>query len=407
MKKTIQFSKFFLPAAIISCVLIIFGVFGFVFNNGFALGVDFQAGLIQEVRIAPTAFSIRWNGSENATISHDRGNIYIVISGLGVESRTYQFSFAEYTTIGALTRAMRSQLSSLNISTAAPDSAGTQHLVFSTMSNPLLSGNDEYVIHYIDPRSAPVNITDVRTAMAGFSQSISIQNVGAAEDRHFMIRVEDREEGHVTSAEVVLVLDNYFSSQYGRGCVAVIRSDYVGSRFSKDLTDQAGILISLTLLLILIYSTIRFKLQYAVGAVIAIMYDVLIIVAFMVWTRMEFTTLSIAAILTILGYSTNNTIIFFDRVRENLRVYPDNQFVDILNISLTSILGRTIITTATTMLAVLSLFIFTTGSMKDFALALLVGMTSGVFTTLFIVSGFVNFWQNNRIKREKKKLAAK
>jgi len=185
----------------------------------------------------------------------------------------------------------------------------------------------------------------------------------------------------------------------------VLRSDYVGSRFSKDLTDQAGILIALTLLLVLIYSTIRFKLQYAVGAVVAIIYDVLVIIAFMVWTRMEFTTLSIAAILTILGYSTNNTIIFFDRVRENLRIYPDHQFIDILNISLTGILGRTIITTATTMLAVMALFIFTTGSMKDFALALLVGMTSGVFTTLFIVSGFVNFWQNIKIKREKKKLA--
>jgi len=407
MKKTIQFSKFFLPAAIISFVLIAFGVFGFIFNNGLALGVDFQAGLIQEVRIAPTAFSIRWNGLENATISHDRGNIYIIISGLGVDNRTYQYSFNEYSTVGSLTRAMRTQLADLNISVTAPDSAGTQNLVFSTLSNPLLSASDAYAIHYIDQGSAPVNISDVRAAMAGFSQSIAIQNVGAAEDRHFMIRIEDREEGHITSAEIVSVLENYFSSQYGRGCIAVIRSDYVGSRFSKDLTDQAGILISLTLLLILIYSTVRFRLQYAVGAVIAIMYDVLIIVAFMVWTRMEFTTLSIAAILTILGYSTNNTIIFFDRVRENLRVYPDNQFEDILNISLTSILGRTIITTATTMLAVLFLFIFTTGSMKDFALALLVGMTSGVFTTLFIVSGFVNFWQNNKIKREKKKLAAK
>jgi preprotein translocase subunit SecF len=241
--------------------------------------------------------------------------------------------------------------------------------------------------------------------MAGFSHGVAVQNLGTPADSHFMIRVEDKEEGRVTSSEIIQILDSYFATYYGRGSIAVLRSDYVGSRFSKDLTDQAGILISLTLLLVLIYSTIRFKLQYAVGAVIAIMYDVLIIVAFMVWTRMEFTTLSIAAILTILGYSTNNTIIFFDRVRENLRIYPDHAFIDIIDISLTGILGRTIITTATTMLAVMALFIFTTGSMKDFALALLVGMTSGVFTTLFIVSGFVNFWQNQKIKREKRKLA--
>jgi len=407
MKKTIQFSRFFIPAAVISCVLVIIGVLGFILNNGFALGVDFQAGLIQEVQVAPTAFSMRWRGTENANVLHDRGSINIVISGLGVENKSYQFPFTEYATTGSLTRAMRQQLSDLEISMTANDSVSTQDLVFSSQSNPLLSGSESYIIHYIDQRSAPVSISDVRAAMAGFTLGVAIQHLGVPEDRHFMIRVEDRDEGRVSSAEIVQVLESYFSSQYGRGCIAVLRSDYVGSRFSKDLTSQAGLLISLTLLLILIYSTVRFRLQYAVGAVIAIMYDVIIVVAFMIWTRMEFTTLSIAAILTILGYSTNNTIIFFDRVRENLRVYPNNQFVDIINISLTGILGRTIITTATTMLAVLALFVFTTGSMRDFALALLVGMTSGVFTTLFLVSGFVNFWQNQKIKREKKKLAAK
>jgi preprotein translocase subunit SecF len=234
--------------------------------------------------------------------------------------------------------------------------------------------------------------------MAGSGLSVSVQNLGSPVDRQFMVRVEDKEEGRVTSAEIVQILETSF----GKGSIAVIRSDYVGSRFSKDLTDQAGILIFLTLLLTLLYTTIRFKLQYAVGAVIAIMYDVLVVVAFVVWTRIEFTTLSIAAILTILGYSTNSTIIFYDRIRENLRIHPDASYRDILDISLTAILGRTIITTATTMLAILALFIFTTGAMKDFAAALLVGLTSGMFTTLFIVPGIVNFWQNKKMKREKK-----
>lgn len=402
MKKIIQFSKFFLPAAIISIVLVAFGVFGYFFNNGFALGVDFQAGLIQEIRIAPTAFKVRWNGEENATLTHDRGNIYIVISGLGVESRTHAFSFNEYSTINSLATAMKQQLEGLDITIAQnAGNINSAWLLFSTQSNPHLGPDDLFTIHYLDPGSTPIDIGEVRTAMAGYSYGLAVQNLGVPEDRHFMIRIEDKEEGRVSSNEIIQILESYF----GAGSIAVIRSDYVGSRFSKDLTDQAGVLISLTLLLVLIYSTIRFKLQYAVGAVIAIMYDVLVIVAFMVWTRMEFTTLSIAAILTILGYSTNNTIIFFDRVRENMRIHSDNKFIDILNISLTGILGRTIITTATTMLAVMALFIFTTGSMKDFALALLVGMTSGVFTTLFIVSGFVNFWENQKIKREKKKLA--
>ena len=409
MKKTILFSKFFIPAAIIATVLIIFGVLGFIFHNGFALGVDFQAGLIQEVQVTPTAFSVRWTGVESATLYHDRNTISIVTSGFGVEGRTYTFSFNEYNTIGSLTNAMKQQLGNLDITVSANQGISSSWLRFSSIGNtPELSRYNSYIIHYLDPQRAAIDISEVRSAMAGFSHGVAVQNIVTPDgEARFMIRVEDQEEGRITSNDIVQTLESHFSAQYGGGCIAVFRSEYVGSRFSKDLTDQAGILITLTLLLVLIYSTIRFRLQYAVGAVIAIMYDVLIIVAFMVWTRMEFTTLSIAAILTILGYSTNNTIIFFDRVRENLRLFPDHQFTDILNISLTGILGRTIITTATTMLAVLALFIFTTGSMKDFALALLVGMTSGVFTTLFIVSGFVNFWQNLKIKREKKKLAAK
>ncbi|MCL2230194.1 MAG: protein translocase subunit SecF [Treponema sp.] len=402
MRKTIQFSRFFVIAAVISCLLAAFSISGYIFNKGFALGVDFQAGLLQEVQFAPTAFSLRWNGSANATFSYvpDRNRIDIVITGSGVENRTYEFFVNEHNTTGSLGNAIMRELGEIEIEFAASEETALSRIVISTQNNQHLSADVPFVIQYIERNPSIIEISEVRNAMANFSQGVSVQVMGAPEDRQFMIRVEDKEEGRVVSAEIVQELEKAF----GNGSVAVLRSDYVDSRFSKDLTDQAGILVALTLLIILIYCTIRFKLQYAVGAVVAIMYDGLVMIAFMVWTRMEFTTLSIAAILTILGYSTNNTIIFFDRVRENLRVNPDNSFKDIINISLTGILGRTIITTASTMLAVLALFIFTTGSMKDFALALLVGMLSGVYTTLFIVSGFVNFWENQKIKQQKKKM---
>ena len=241
--------------------------------------------------------------------------------------------------------------------------------------------------------------------MSSLSQNVSVQSLGQPSDRHFMIRIDDKqmEDGETVPAERITgILEGYF----GEGEVVVLRSDYVGSRFSKNLTDQAGMLIGLTLLIMLIYVTIRFKPQYGIGLVIGIIHDGLVIVAFVVWSGMEFNTTTIAAILTILGYSTNNTIVVFDRIRENLRIYPDETFVSVLNISLTSTLNRTIITTVTTMLAVLSLIIFTTGSMRDFALALQVGMISGVYTTTFIVSGFVNYWEVKKVKREKLKLTA-
>jgi preprotein translocase subunit SecF len=192
---------------------------------------------------------------------------------------------------------------------------------------------------------------------------------------------------------------------FGEGEVALTKSDYVGSRFSKNLTDQAGLLMGLTLLLILGYCSIRFKPQFAIGAVLAIIHDAFIMVAFIAWTRMEFNTTSIAAILTILGYSVNDTIVILDRIRETRAIHPEEKFEAVLDRSLTETLSRTMITTLTTMLAVVSLYIFTSGSMKDFALALLVGMVSGVYSTIFIASGFADFWDKRTLKREKKRLA--
>jgi len=401
MKKTLRFSKFFLPAAIISAVIIIFSISGYIINKGFALGVDFQAGLIQEVKIAPTAFSLRWNGASTAVFQSDSRGIYIIVSGSSLDSKTYSFTFNEYNSIGAIKRAVEQQLGDMEVIMPANENINSQWLIFSSQGNPVLSKDDPFVIHYIDPQSAPVSISDLRTAMAGFTQSVAVQNIGTPADRHFMIRIEDKAGERVKSDDIVKVLELTF----GEGGIAVMRSDYVGSSQSKKLIDQVFYLIPLTLLIILIYLVIRFKIQYAVGGVIAILHDLLVIIAYLVWARMEFNTTTIAAILTILGYSINNTIILFDRVRENIRVYPDNVFTDIMNISLTGILGRSIITTVTTMLAVLSLFIFTTGAMKDFALILLIGMTSGTYTSLFIASGFVNFWENNSKTKAKKKAA--
>jgi preprotein translocase subunit SecF len=287
---------------------------------------------------------------------------------------------------------------------AASGNTRSTWLIQSAQSSPLLEASRPFLLHYLLPDANPIPIETVRSSLLPLG-SVSVQVLGTPAERRFMIRMEDSElssGGGILAERTIAALE----SSFGQGEVAVTRSDYVGSRFSKNLTDQVGILVSLTLLLVLAYISIRFKPQYAFGAVIGIMYDSIVIIAFVVWTRMEFNTSTIAALLTILGYSVNNTIVVFDRVRENRRIYPDDTFVDVLDRSLTGTLSRTIITTLTTMLAVVSLFIFTTGSMKDFAAALLVGMTSGVYTTTFIASGFVNFWEIKKQERDKKKLAS-
>jgi len=417
MKKVIRFSRFFLPAMIISIIITGTGLASYFVMGGFNLGVDFRAGLIQEVQFAPTAFSLTWSGRGNATISFDRSGLYIVNSGVGVESRTVTFPFSEYATVGALSQALTSRVEGLNVELDIAEGTSSQWLIRSAQGNPYLSG-EPYLVHYLNPQSPEIKIETVREALSDLGQTATVQNMGQPQDRHFMIRLDDKRTkdesgdsaggdsaGRALAAENIT---NILEKHFGSGEVVVLRSDYVGSRFSKDLTDQAGILMGFTLLLILAYASIRFKPQFAIGAVIGIIHDSLVIVAFVVWTRMEFNTTTIAAILTILGYSINNTIVIFDRIRENRRIYPDEFFVNILNRSLTETLSRSIITTFTTMLAVLSLFIFTTGSMKAFAQALLVGMLSGVYTSIFIAPGFVNFWekQKHKHKREKQKLAA-
>jgi len=465
MRKIIPFSRLFVPATILSALLISGGIAGFFVTGGFNFGVDFQAGMVQEVQIAPTAFSITWGGPGNARIESNLSGIFIIHSGMGIETQAHNFFFSEYGTVGELTRAMESQLEGLVVSLYVPEETNSHWLMRGALGDPLL-GLVPHRVHYLNPHVDEIPIAMVRDVMeAGMGHGVVVQSMGQPGDRHFLIRVqaEDDAQAYVPALEMeaqvleeaeyveqmdefgaigfdleefvavgddVLVFDDeirdaigrelyvpapvaarpaegiagVLEAHFGEGQVVVLRSDFVDSRFAGRLIDQIVPLIAATLLLVLLYASIRFKLQYAVGAVLGIIHDGIIVVAFVVITRMEFNTTTIAAILTILGYSTNNTIVVFDRIRENRRLYPEETFVHILNRSLSETLNRTVITTVTTMLAVMSLFIFTTGAMQDFALALMVGMISGVYTTTFIVTAFMNFWEKQKVKKARRGL---
>ncbi|MDR2181398.1 MAG: protein translocase subunit SecF [Treponema sp.] len=392
MKRILGFSRCYAPSALFSAVLIAAGIAGFILKGGFNLGIDFQAGVIEEVVLAPRAFSLRYEDAGNASLTLNGTSLTIAVSGVGVQGFTYQYLLGDYGTIGAFAQAL-DQIEGISAKTEVPPSTPFKQLVLDTQINPAL-GPDPYWIHFVPPDAEPVAIEEMREALAPLG-TVSVQILGKPEDRSFMIRLQEKEMGgNFAATDIAGALKKHF----GESEIAVTNSNFVGSRFSKNLADQAGILLCATLILILIYASIRFKPQYAIGAVLAIMHDALVIVAFIVWTGMEFNTTTIAAILTILGYSINDTIVIFDRVREDRQVYRDDDFDNVLNRSITETLGRTFITTLTTMLAVLSLYMFTTGSMKDFALSLLVGMVSGVYSTIFIACGFVSLWEK-RIKR--------
>ena len=403
MKRVIQFHKAFLPAAIVSAALILFGIVG-VATKGINLGVDFQAGVNQSVRLAFPAAQASYAGSGTPVLSISESAITVVFSGADVVSRTASWELSTVGTVADLAVAMSTEGIELSILDGAGLSAD---LLVPPYQGDYTLGKVPVTIHRTPKSEAETfgSIEEIRKAIASVG-SASVQNIGAASSMQYLIRVRDNGKDPAFSGTVPALIRKALESAYGVNKVVAMKTDYVGARFSKDLADNSWKLTLFTVLAILAYATIRFKMQYALGAVLAIIHDGLIMIGFIVWSRMEFNTTSIAAILTILGYSINDTIVIFDRIREDRKLDPTAKLSSILDKSITETLGRTFITTITTMLAVFSLYFFTSGSIKDFALALLIGMVSGTYSTIFIASGFVQLWDVVKSKRQPKPAVA-
>jgi preprotein translocase subunit SecF len=245
-------------------------------------------------------------------------------------------------------------------------------------------------------------MADVRVTLASLGQ-FDLQAVGRPANQEFIARLEAKSDdpGFQTRTETAVL--KLLSDKYGADQVILKRTDFVGPRLSGSLARQSVWLILVALVLIQIYMAFRFKLVYAVAAVLALVHDALIMLAFAAVFRLEIDAGTIAAILTILGYSINDTIVIFDRVRENQPLMRGSSLETILDTSVTQTLGRTIITSGATFLTVLSLFILTSGSMKNFALAMIVGIFEGTYSTVFIASPIVLEWENMRERRRKRR----
>ena len=185
--------------------------------------------------------------------------------------------------------------------------------------------------------------------------------------------------------------------KFGANNIAIVKTDFVGSSFSSSNAWKSIVLAVVTLFAIWFYATIRFHWDFALGAIIALIHDCMIMFAFISWTQVEFSTTSFAAVLTIFGYSINATVVILDRVRENIKLVDTKDFKVILDTSISGTLSRSIITTVTTLFASVSLLVFTSGSIRDFAQILTVGLISGCYSSMFISSGFISWarrsWQ--------------
>lgn len=175
--------------------------------------------------------------------------------------------------------------------------------------------------------------------------------------------------------------------------------------YSKTLKVQAIILVLFVLLIMLLYITVRFKFKYAIGAVSALIHDVLIIFGFITVSQLEFDYTMVAAILFIIGYSLNDTIVIFDRVRENYGIMKDYSSVEIINTSINQSLSRTIITSVTTLFAVIALYIWGGPKINGFSITLIAGILSGTYSSIFIASPIVDSWDHFFLSKKQKKKA--
>jgi preprotein translocase subunit SecF len=169
--------------------------------------------------------------------------------------------------------------------------------------------------------------------------------------------------------------------------------EVVGPKAGKDLRQKGFLALGFALLGMLIYITWRYEFRYALGGIVALVHDVIVTVGVFTFLNGEFTLTVIAALLTIIGFSINDTVVVFDRIRENIRKNPRQNLSDFINASINQTLSRTILTSLTVFLVVLALYLFGGTVIHDFAFVLLVGVVFGTYSSVFIASPLVLVWE--------------
>ncbi len=234
----------------------------------------------------------------------------------------------------------------------------------------------------------PVELADVRAALTegGFSGA-TVQHFGTLRD--VMIRLAPQAgEGEAVSAELSDRVYQVLSAA-AESAVELRRVEFVGPQVGEELREDGGLAMLFSLIGILIYVALRFEWRFAVGSVIALVHDVTITVGLFALLQIEFDLPVLAAVLAVIGYSLNDTIVIFDRVRENFRKVRKGTVIEIINQSINQTLSRTFITSGTTLLVLLALFLFGGQAISGFSLALIVGVIVGTYSTIYVATAAV------------------
>ena len=230
----------------------------------------------------------------------------------------------------------------------------------------------------------PADIGGVRSNLDQLGLGdISIQGFGSETD--ILIRVQRQEGDEAAQIAAIRAITEALGADYD-----IRRTEFVGPTVGAELAQKGILAVACALLAIMVYIWFRFEWQFSIAAILALAHDVLSTVGLFALTSFEFNLATVAAILTIAGYSINDTVVVFDRVRENLRRYKSYEIRDIINKSLNETLSRTVMTSFTTLLALLAITIFGGAVLRDFALAMIWGVLIGTYSSIFVAVGFLS-----------------
>ena len=233
--------------------------------------------------------------------------------------------------------------------------------------------------------------------------NFSIQEFGTPEE--ILIRIQRAEE-NIDGDTYTQQVESRLREQYGKS-FSVERVEMVGPKVGRDLREKAVLAMVYALLGILAYITIRFEFRFGLAAIISLAHDTLVTVGFFSILDKEFTLTVIAALLTVIGYSLHDTIVVFDRIRENTRLKRGIDIEKVFNISINQTLSRTILTSGTTLVVILCIFFFGGEVIHDFSFALLIGVLVGTYSSIFVASPIILSWDSTLRKARSKKILTK
>ncbi len=278
-------------------------------------------------------------------------------------------------------------------------------LLFIGIASLILQGGPNYGIDFAGGTLVQVQIS-VEADAVSIKGALKEMDLGGLvvqgfgdEANEFLIRAQS------SSAELKDVANQiatFLEAKFGEGTVEIRRSEMVGPQVGQDLREKGIMAVVYAMIGILFYITWRFEFRFAVGAILALIHDVAITIGVFSLFGKEIDLPIIAAFLAIIGYSLNDTIIVYDRIRENMGKLSKSDFPTIVNRSINETLSRTILTSGTTLLVVLSLFVLGGGVIHNFAFALLIGVLIGTYSSIFVASPLLIFWDDYKADKATK-----